>query len=85
MSVCKGWVSFAADVTADFSFGLTQLSSESQRLTLLCVSNSAFKHKTSILTSFDDLKGEKKEICLLILKTKLQSKEKGWTKCFYDA
>lgn len=54
VSVCKGCVSFATDVTADFSFGLTQLSSESPRSTLLCVSKSAFKHKTSILTSVDD-------------------------------
>lgn len=79
VSVCKGWGRFATDVTADFcSFGLTKLSSEPQRLTILCVSKSAFKHKTSILTSVDDLKN--KRHLSFISKRNCKVKKKGLNK-----
>lgn len=68
-----------ADVTADVSFGLNPY------VQLYFVSPKVpFKHKTSIFTSVDDLKEEegKKRDLSIYFKTKLQSQENDWTKCF---
>lgn len=66
--------------TVDFSFGLTKVSSDSQCYIPLCVSKSAFTHKTSILTAVN------MKYIVFLFKTKLQSMYNVvQLKCFYDA